>query len=423
MSDNQIKREWVMLKFDINFVDPAKDINEVSVFVPEGKRYLSAPDTVLNQEGTKGGTCAYALMNLFRVRYGKKFPLTFSKRFQEKTFSDYRKQLTAFTTLRDMYIETSEYLQDYYKVKCITKNVVADFIQRLKTINRLSDLQESNPEEMTLCYHFIKQNQFDDMEEYWRNQLAAHMIKICREVLEKFHLDPDETFHNYMQQAYKEVDCMTLSLDRRARYYRKCLIKLALDTYEFTESSWHPNDGIISLINCLRNNGACVVFGAFGPSSFTKPATFPAEKFGQQDIYTWGDNDYKTHGISIFHAIAITGASKRGEEEYVYFLDPNDDSDVRHGTRYRVKYSRLCQAISNIHSKGLLIEMPREAFHGPFAMHANKYKMSWLQGDCQLLQELLKDSGLNNISCAHQAEVNTVNTQDTLPPLTRSMRP
>lgn len=116
-------------------------------------------------------------------------------------------------------------------------------------------------------------------------------------------------------------------------------------------SDWKVQHGFCGLLKELKQHGALAVGGHFGFSFYKAFPHRSDNKFGSFNVYYWqpGDHhlDEENNGA---HEILVVGAEKIKDKEYIYYIDPNDQSSKSCERRvYKMSYARFEKALFDLY--------------------------------------------------------------------------
>lgn len=363
-----------MLRFEIGEQQPEadkfKNYDAVLLDIPFGKYLLSNPDVAIDQPSQKGGTCWYYSLSFLRPRYGKQFPENHPGRKIEKIFSQHRKRINGLEKIEGDY---KVLIKSFGETTPITKNEAEQKLKQLLYSEKLSN-KVTYENEIKLLNDFIKQDTFTSLQEYSKEVIDKKNIECCKETLVKLNIDPVEALENFKQASKKTTVKLHTAYHNiiRLQFYYHHQLKM---------SPWHPNDGIQSLIDALRKNGACAVGGNFGGTCYSEKPHELKDQFGKRPIYGWSKNSYREDPDDPSgHAIVVIGAQRVGKQGYVYYMDPNVPSlaNGENAKVFKISYERFIQSIWNIYGSSNYINGTKTNVPGPFAMHANVEQLNYL---------------------------------------------
>jgi hypothetical protein len=273
------------------------------------------------QSAQKGRICSYYALLPLRVRIGPIHPLTAREdRSIEKTISLWRKQMSAYDALHCI---SDDFSSDYY----VGINQYDENLLRAFDINPL---------------HMI--TGIVDLSLMWNTSTASEKAEM-------------------MELAQSKWDEQS---PRSKRAYLRDFVRHTLIVkYQLQPSSWTPYQSIDTLIQTLKNEGPMAVGGTLGLPSYKATALCSARKIASHSIYYFPKGaERKKNGLG--HVIVLIGAEKIGDQELVYYNDPNDISDPIIGKKiYTQSYKTFTSSIDKpimakgaVYTRGFLRETP-----------------------------------------------------------------
>lgn len=335
-----------------------KNINEVLVDIPFGKQYIS-DESPVDQSAQKEGTCWYYTFNYMRVHYGKAIPSDHPARKIEKAVSMHRKRMTDIDERASLY---RNYLLKKFKEKeNITRMEVKKFLDDFKKdeIEQYLLGKKKRIEVNKILNDFLAQEKIIPLKSFIDDTIMRLEIKSIEILLDELKADYPSRQPGQPVEEYKN------NLNG--------FLKMELATqYGLVFSSWEPNQGITGLIEALRTQGSCYVSSYCGTPFYKNEAHELNEKFGKRKVYGWNKGEYfKTEDNNAGHAILLVGARKKGDQEYVYFIDPNDSNKINGENKiYKVSYNRFFSTLRNFVGYAL---NTYKGSYGPFLCHANPH--------------------------------------------------
>lgn len=326
-----------------------KNVNEVLVDVPFGKTYLF--EKPKDQLAQKEGTCWYYTLTYLRLRYGKAFPVNYPPRRDEMIISSYRKHVTEYGQLRNVFnilLESSDFDKDQTKEKLSQ-------IQEHKHL-LLATMGKNNTERLFgILDTFISQEEFMLLGDFVEREINNLEKESCQKVLTALGADfesittlPSDIIFNYLKALTKQE---------------------VAKRYGLINSIWHPDHGITGLIEALRKQGACYVSALNGAPYYKCAPNKLIENFGKRDVYTWHEKDYvKNNNFS--HAILVVGAKKTSAEESIYFIDPNHPNPKNGPHKLcKISYTQFIKNLNNF--MGYSFRHTPQGKQGPYLHQAN----------------------------------------------------
>lgn len=310
----------------------------VLIDVPFGKRYLSAPDQLVDQQSQKGGTCWYYTNNLMRPRYGKVFPLSFPPRQAEQMISAFRKKMTRIT-LQDEYlmafVEKFGPIISKRQVKQTLLSNLATIIDEAKNINVVKELFES----------FLAQSTFSDLNSYGKMYAHNATMSAYTWILKQFNYDVDDLKKSLDAAIPADWSQEETDSTMQTQFWVAVRKELARH-YNFKLLDWRKEDGLDALMKQLMQYGAIKVLGDFGEAFYSKPAYALDKKFGKWDVHAWQPGTYLPGNSQLIHAVVVIGMEKVKQRGYLYYLDPNYPITVSGpNCVFKISYERFLSAL------------------------------------------------------------------------------
>lgn len=357
-----------------------KTTRRVFFAIPKGKSYVYEPNKLVKQAAQKGETCWYYVFNYLRIRYGKKFALEHTERKIEKILSSYRKEVVAIELQQHLIQQTLNILR--------LNN--SDIVAREEYINLISQYLINIPYNTHTVIDNLQQKSFDELQLLIEEQITHAIINNCKQTLLYLGFNPQSLFQTYLQKEISSVSIDTNNLQDKKMIYQNLVYLEAAKAYKFKTADWHPCDPIEKLITELVEKGFFSVNLIIKPWYYAQRYFIP-QQFVEEKIYSW-DFDNQTNNatkeIDEGHAILIVGAEKTGEEEYIYFLDPNHSSDENYV--YQLPYKELCKSIYDIYWNRF--PLITDNIKGPFAYHAD---LNWNDLELKRYSKLLIEDDSN----------------------------
>lgn len=310
------------------------------------------------QHGSKDNTCWYYVFNFLRDHYKapntedlpqRRFEVIASSRRKalsahERTLPDLADQLNAGPVKRMFSIITKSSITTPPVTELIRSLDEADpnpkyipissaipgFLTQTECENfydYLSFLKFSRRAEINL--KFFSELGFN-LEEFFQEQVALDPAAYCG----SYHFAPGTKFSELPPPSR-----ITL-LDILARLASAKL-------YGLTLSSWSPRHPFEHLVEELRKCSPLSIVGSFGRPHYQEPAKNLGRSIEGRALYGWKKSDPKIEAHITGHAILLVGAEKLGDRDFVYYIDPMDDSDPAHPENqpiYAMSYERLISA-------------------------------------------------------------------------------
>ena len=299
------------------------------------------------QLGSKGDNCWYVIFNMLRERYKAPNASTFKGRDFEKIASTRRKAIFALNNSLPDIIDKLDNVRIKYYFSSMTRKSflqfpldrVLDNLDRYAAQNR-----KVNIKTYSIIPSFENQNMYDSFYDYLFNIGFIKRFEINENFLKSIGKNPKDLLNaaKRIDPHYEIFTCWEdLSPEQKCSLLDSFVRKLSAEHYGIKISSWLPSQPIENLIDELTHHGPLGVAGSFGWVSYDVPARKLGKKIENRDIYYWRKDDPKK---DVGHIILIVGAEKIGINGFVYYIDPNDDSDPAHPETqpiYMMSYKKL----------------------------------------------------------------------------------
>lgn len=368
------------------------DPNSVLLNIPSGKTTFSNPGVYFKQSAQKGETCWFYSLRLIQPRIGKDHNLqSLPERILEKQSSNVRKQITL-----------SEI--NYDQAKAIIKKLEEDepeIVFDRKTIEGLKailtelvdvDLLETTEEskaELQLYNDFLSQNIYEDLKTFVKCRHLKNQIKIFKDFLENFNFNLEEKISGSEFPGKINVSELLNSNDiKHLKDLVKILSDITLETlcngYGVKIAKWVPSDNIEKLIQVIKEKGPLVVIGDVG-TPFGKRME-DIGNFENYKIKNW--EPVSRLFESRTHCVVIIGASKTANENYIYFIDPNDESIPNQPrTIYQSTYHDFCKSLRNLYGEKVNNNLYLNQGKYDFAYYGNIDRLN----EFRIMNEILVD--------------------------------
>lgn len=407
--------------------------HEILLNIPSGKRYLSNPHSYFKQPSQKGSTCWYYSLKFIQPRVGKHPELQYlPERLFEKSLSTLRKNLTTIEVeyraskawLKTL-CENSEELEKGPLV--LDKLFVEDSKKVLESLIEDGFLEDSDSQkELQLYEDFLKQNTYKTLDEFIQCQSLLKEIRLMEDFLATFHIDLEQEGNAYLrtENNSKHTYHSLLAHTTKAAFESVkttlfyTIIKTICSGYDISISDWKPSDDIYKMITTLKAQGALVVMGILGKPYESSPNP------NVQSLHHYNIISHKpfvTTAPSSSHCVVVIGASVKDSKEYVYIIDPNDESDPNQPrVVYEMTYQDFCKSLYNLYGNktdknGYLLNGRYE-----FAYYANQKRMCELNDMAESLNQLTEnvstispDSLLSDVELEICSEILSAFSNDT----------
>ena len=284
------------------------------------------------------GLCWYYVFNLIRERYKAPNTHNLQERKFEKLASDLRKNIYKENFIKNTLIELLENPRASKLFFVMTKNILkSEKGGELKTFlcqeitcdfkSVLDDFEENN--DFSIFYDFLKYRigSLDYLFKVYRDFFVKQQIDIDSEIEESCGIK----FDNMSPiMKYKSLNTFTVSVCARS--------------YNFTPSSWTPEDPVDILATEIQTHGPHVVGGYFGRGYYLNPPQKLEIQINGRDVYAWTSTDRKKTEDEDRHMILLVGVEETPKSKTVFFIDPNDESDPEHSEKqclYAMDYELL----------------------------------------------------------------------------------
>ncbi len=315
------------------------------------------------QRGTKTDTCVYAAFNGLRERY--KAPNTERSKerhferiasIRRKDYSHHKESLPRIICGLENDEATRNDLEE------ITKNNVSteESLAVVKHLDTFAD--EQCVSLSSILTKFSKQDQCETLYDYLVHLKCDRILEINEAFFSELHVNAEDLFNEAKQsdpegdyqETYEGRDWADLPVSLKTHASSNFVESLLVKGYGLQISSWYPNQSIEDLMQELKRCGPLCVQGAFGAPQYQKEATNLGWKIGGRDVYGWMGTSPKYPPMA--HMITIIGGEEFADCGWVYFIDPNDESDPAHPEKQRVyemTYKELIDPMKIIDLRGI----------------------------------------------------------------------
>jgi len=117
--------------------------------------------------------------------------------------------------------------------------------------------------------------------------------------------------------------------------------------FDLKPVTWSPANKIEDLITSLKTGKAMIVSGFYGQLCYSKPSMVVL-KLDTYQVKGWPKGSHRgttacMQSLGQGHTIAVIGAEKDDQKEYVYYIDPGDSSDPSQARIvYKMSYEQFC---------------------------------------------------------------------------------
>lgn len=182
-------------------------------------------------------------------------------------------------------------------------------------------------------------------------ELIKKIEAIAAPLFEHHKTTPEKLFEEFKDKypTVSRLHCSSLEWDKLETNRKYHLLmtfvhQLSAAGYNIGISSWKPKDPIESLIRELNCRGPLMVMGNFGPRIYCKQPTI-LKSIAKRDIYGWPLPAQKWQNFShLLNPILIIGAEKNRQGQFVYYIDPTEESDPSDPKKqkiYAMRYETL----------------------------------------------------------------------------------
>lgn len=132
----------------------------------------------------------------------------------------------------------------------------------------------------------------------------------------------------------------SFSSDKIPDYIRKDLpdpmfIRFLIKSCKLRVSTWSIRDPIDRMISELKEKGPLVVGGQFS-TIFYSQAPFHYKTICDREIYAWKPKTRYPCITKGIHSVVVVGAEKNPKGQYIYYIDPNDESDPKNPSSQKI---------------------------------------------------------------------------------------
>lgn len=289
----------------------------------------TGPDTRprIRQPGAKNSTCWLYAFNLIRERYNAPNTQDLTQRFFEKQVSLRRKGMTQLENSLPEIVKHMNNPRFIALLTGLTKQLIQQLLLDRRTLDQTPNgLKEFHP----FFKPFVKQNKTENLYDFFVDYLMDGKTTVNNDFLEKIgKLDLANDFLKNNVNPSISADLKRNLLDNMAKIAAGALLGLK-------QSDWHPGQPFEGLIKALQEGGPLTVEGSFGLPHYNAPPRKLTKTVAGREIFFWDKNDPKIMGTVLSHMVLIVGAEKNQEREFVYYIDPCDESDPAHPEKQRI---------------------------------------------------------------------------------------
>lgn len=172
-------------------------------------------------------------------------------------------------------------------------------------------------------------------------------------------IEPQEAYEKYLNEHGD-------SFSDQYTIYANLVYLAAIKSYNLKMPAWHLCEHIDRLLEQLQVNGAFAVSGKFGDQFYSTESDVNSEKIGLRPLHCYLENNEREE-LGTGHAILIIGAEKANDNEFIYYLDPNESSES--SKVYKLPYDQFLSRIADIY--GNMYDKLNMDIDGPFAVCPN----------------------------------------------------
>lgn len=359
----------------------------------QGKSYITDSEKFIKQSGQKGGTCSIYSC-LFAPRFGKNIEI-----LQELFDATGDLEAKELLDLRNIEKIISKYRKEYTLLDLDSRsgsltsqldNISID--EADEYIHQLTHLPDGKPEEVQflvkILTDFQTQNDSDDLHyelyDYLEYIFYKKSIKLHLELLQQLNANSilKKVFENVKEKLHAPADLPIEAFDIKSqdKFYGIAAELATAKAKQLQFTDWNPLDGIDGLMHCIQTHESPLrISGMFGSAYYNAQPTSAGLLEGY-DVYYWKPGEYKSE-VDMpedNHSVLIIGAQKNGNNGYVYFIDPKDESIPGVARKiYKISYERLLTSLCTPHGESkkyigdLKEAIQTKKITGPFAMHVN----------------------------------------------------
>jgi hypothetical protein len=331
---------------NLNFVFCAPQPGKVNPHEPKVPGVMRS--RVIQKE-QKGPTCCFYAMQILRNEYKiGKFPSEEQRmqRYYEKLLSDHRKQVTRVSDKWMKVNAIADLFKTFFSRPCSKKEVEQIFPQ---TMHALS------PEEQILLssalQDFYTQEEYSELSAYVKAAKEQESIAINIELLNEFDLS-NEWIKNSYERISNHSWEESSSFDKHL-HTNNLVTEVSRKAYRLKKSLFHPKKPISHLIEQLHIHGPHLVGGKFGEAYYTTPLFELKNKIEGRPVFGWPPNAARK-ALTANHAVVVVGAQIEKDKEYIYFIDPNDESkpdDYSTQKIYVMSYKKFQSMICDLNGR------------------------------------------------------------------------
>ncbi len=338
-------------------------INEKRIFCPpplgkpdpKKERPLEGVDTRSRvvQKGARN-TCVEGVYNMLRDRYNAPNTSHLEERKFEKIASMRKKALTLHA---DALPSVCNYLsvvkQRFLEIKNTSESVFGvENVRYLAVMDHKTKGNKIRP----IISDFLNQKRFKNLYDYLYFLKFQKINEIDKSFFSQLKIEP-RSFFQEMQKQYPQtyglMDWNEIPAEAQSRMIDTFAHLILAKRFGLHVSTWQPDQPIESLKEELKKHGPLTVSGRFGSAYYGVPPSTFGEIEGRT-IHGWKKDDPRTELAISSHMVLIVGAEKTDKGEFVYYLDPVDESDPQHPEKQRVfikSYKSLTDAdsINDLH--------------------------------------------------------------------------
>lgn len=397
--------------------------NFIYYSLPLGKEdtaCIATPKTLGNrrriaQGGQKGPLGWYYAAKKIRLTIGRLHVPQYSKeRETEGHVSKFSKESRKIYALSNRSLEIIKSIQEKYwwlnlNIKSEAKCFLNNYLLQLEP-NEVED-KDKHAAYIILLENYINDTEHDTLEKFVTSSSKKAMSFNCLFLLKNLSVDCESAYRdlrasilypdylslkrkaNQSPSFDKNDDKLldkwasllgqdhlgswkTLNTDQRAENYITISQNQSLKALGFEESKWNPLSPFADskgLMQELKTKGPLLVLGGFGKCFYNTEcydiaAISPNAALPDQPTYGWLSPSNPVLEAAVVHSVVIVGAKLIQDKEFVYFIDPHDESIPWEPEKRRVYVITNRRLIANISSFTGIYSTVEKKFP-PYAMY------------------------------------------------------
>ena len=289
--------------------------------------------TRVTQKNAKA-TCVYNTFNFLRDRVKAPNTNDFEQRRFEKSASEWRKKCSNYMM---KYLPIITILLEYKDTLSTISKETLDITLQLQKFIKKEFINNLNQ----IIDIFLNQNIYDNLYEYLKNFEYNGIDEIHNEFLKKNNVTVEEL--NFSLSVSDPFNYQYLYNNKKSTLLWHSATMCMIKFYNLEISSWNPEQTFEDLKKEIEINGPLAISGLFGSLAYDVPASKYGKKIVDRDIYYWNKTDPKS-SKRIGHMILLVGTFNEENNEFVFYIDPNDISDPLNPEKqkiYMMTYQKL----------------------------------------------------------------------------------